>query len=543
MPNQLIKFTIILITLLLTAAGQANGGWPWQEKTLVTLDGVTYTSVDFRNWWRYWQEEGQPLPETPELFIDWTLQYREAERMRLFEDPAYQRKIQTFLKTRTLMHLKNEEIDSKVEVSDRDIRTRYEKLYVPLYHLTTLAFADREAADKLLGEIDPASVDEPSLGKLAEDPENKLQLTKAWLRPSSFSPDNLTAVEKLKPGQLSPPLMGNKGSVVLFLHDTSPGSKDDYASVEQMIRQYLAKQQAGELTNALLKKLRRSYAVTVDEQRLQAIDINAPLDSFTDEPLISTKNGDISEKLFMAQLTKQKRFKVKNNFAIGDPMAFKQMVLNGIINQSLTSWEGLARGYETKEPLKDTYTFYSRHRLIKSLESRVLKSTDEISAAEIEQYYQEHIQEFSSPEIIRMSIINGDEGAMNGLWTEVAMGGDFRKLTAKFFGQAPPVREVPANHLEPEVKAVVDNLNKGELSQVFTVKGHFSLLLLVAKKPARTLPLHEVEKQIREKIGQQKAEDKRQEFLARLRGQSTIEINDAVWQQLRKEMEGKNDQS
>ncbi len=546
MPKQLIKTISILITLLLLAAPHANAGWPWQDNTLVTIDDVKYSSDDFRSWWTNWQEKDQPLPDTPNPFIDWILQYREAERMRLFEDPYYQRKILTFLKARTLMLLKAEEIDSKIEIKDHNIEARYQKLYVPLYQITILAFNNQEDGNQLIGKINSATVNEELLKRLAKDPENKLQLKKEWLRPSSFSPENLNAVQQLKPGQLSPLLPGSKGYIILFLHESSSGSKEDYASVKKMIRQHLWKKQEGELTNKLLKTLRRKYEVTVDDERLQALDINAPLESFSDEPLINTTHGEISEKLFMAQLAKQKNFRLKNNFSINDTMAFKQQILNGVIDQTLTSWEGLSRGYETKAPLLETYTFYSRHRLIKSLESRVLKDSSVITPEEINQYYQDHKQEFTTPEIIRMSIIDGDKRAMNSLWTEIAMGGDFRQLTKKFFGHSPPVRDVPANHLEPEVKAMVDSLGKGELSPVFTVKDHLSLLLLVDRKPARTIPLQEVAKQIHKEISRQKAENIRKDFLIRLRAQSSIEINDTIWQQLKKEMketEGENDQS
>ncbi len=546
MPRQLNTILAILITMLLVSATQSSGAWPWQDNTLVTIDGENYSTDDFRSWWTNWQEKDQPLPETPAPYIDWILQYREAERMRLFEDPAFQRKVQTFLKARTLMLLKNEEVDAKVKVRDSDIRARYEKLYVPLYQVTILSFSDQEAADSLLARIGTDAVDETLLKNLANDPTNRLQLKKQWLRPSSFSPENLAAVQQLTPGRLSPPLQGRRGVVMLFLHATSDGDNKDYESVKKVIYQYLRKQRAGELTAELLQKLRRKYEVTVDEERLQAIDIDAPLESFTDAPLITTTNGDISEKLFMAQLLKQKRFNTRNNFAVTDAMVFKQRVLNGIIDQTLTTWEGLARGYENKPPLKESYLFYSRHRMIKRLESRVLKVATETTPEEIEQYYREHIREFTTPEIIRMSILDGDKKAMQVIWTEVAMGGDFRQLTAKLFGHAPPVRDVPVNHLEPEVLAMVNSLDKGELSPVFSVNGHTSLLLLVDRKPARTMPLSKVSKQIREQIAQQRAENKRQEFLIRLRGQSTIEINDAVWQRLKEDMqetEKKDDQA
>jgi len=516
--------------------GTAYCGWPWQDATLVTIDGQEYTTGDFREWWENWREKGQQVPTTPDPYINWILQYREAERMRLYEDPVYRHKVLTFLKAQTLMLLKAEEIDAKINISERDIQTYYQKHYTPIYQVRVLSFASEDDANALLETLAGKQITVALLEELAADSKNKMRLENKVLRPTGLAPEVLKALQNLAPGKISTPIIRKKKAVLLFLEQAQPGNSHDLAMVQRTIHESLWKKEENRLTTELLKKLRKSYRVTVDRERLQSIDINKDLDSFSDEPLIRTKNGNISEKQFMGQLLRQRRFRIHNGFAVGDAQTLKEQVVNGIIDQTLTSWEALARGYEKKAPLKKRYEFYCQHRLIKALDRRLLKGLPPVTKKDIEQYYKEHINQFTTPEIIRMIVIEGTKKNMDSLWTEVAMGGNFQDLIEKRSGRTPPVREIPANHLDPEVKAIVDSLGKGEVSPVFTVKGHVSLIQLLERKPPRIMPLDRVAKQIQKKLQEEKEQQVKDTFLARLKDNSTVEVNRGVWKELRQEL-------
>ncbi len=514
----------------------AYSSWPWQASTLVTIDDRDYTTKDFRVWWKNWKEKGQAVPKSPDPYVDWILQYREADRMRLYEDPVYRHKVLTFLKAQTLMLLKSEEIDTKINIGERAIEDYYQKHYTPLYQIRVLSFFSPEDADALLKKLDDTTITIPELEKLAADHTNKMRLETKLLRPTGLEPDVLKALQGLSPGGISTPIIRKKATLLLFLEQIKPGSKHDLAMVQRTIHESLWKKEENRLTVELLKKLRKTYQVTVDRDRLQSININKKIDSFSDAPLITTKKGNISEKQFMAQLIRQRRFRMHNGFGLGDAQAFKGQVLNGIIDQTLTSWEALARGYEKQTPLRERYEFYCQHRLIKALERRLMKEIAPVTQQDIKRYYTEHLKKFTTPEIIRMIVVDGTEKNMNSLWTEVAMGGNFQEIIEKRSGNEPPVRELPSNHLDPEVKAIVDSLGEGEVSPVFTVKGHISLLKLLDRKSAKILPLDNVAVQIRKNLQQQKEQQAKNKFLARLRENSSIEVDNGTWRKLRNEL-------
>ena len=526
-------FLILLVLVSFVHAGQL----PWGNSALVTIDGEEYSGDDFRVWWANLREKDMALPETPDPFVDWILMFREAERMQLYQDPDYRKKVLTFLKARTLMLLKAEEVDSRISISDQDLRARYQRDFTPVFQVNLLFFANREAAENLRQQFGGRSVDEERFKGVASGRDGLLSIRTQAYRPGFIDPGWREILEGLEMGGMSQPMAWKKGFVVLRLQEKTEGSADDLELVRRQIRQSLWKERQADLTIRLLQDLRRKYEVKVNHDRLQQLDITRSDDSFSNEPIVATTQGLVTEKEFMLQVRRMQRFRRQNGFSEDNSEAFKQRIVNGIIDQTLTSWEARARRYETKQPFKDTYTYYCRHRMIRALERKVFLPQAEVGQKDIEDYYQQHLEEFTIPETIRMVIAEGGEQEMNGLWTEVAMGGDFQLLARKRFGHELPVREIPADHLQKQVNGVVSRLSKGELSPVFTVDGHVTLVQLVERKPARIQPLDMVGGRIGEKLQKQRLAAVREDFLKRLRAQSSIKVDSDLWQQLKKEME------
>lgn len=524
-----LSLLLVLVGLVPRPCHGGAGG----EETLVTIDGTPYTTGDFLVWWENWRQDGQaPFPGTPDSFVDWLLLFREAERMQLYKDPGYRKKVLTFLRARTLMLLKAEEIDSRITISDQDLRTRYRRDYVPLYRVNILFFRSREPASRLLATLGAGPVNERRLRRLAAGGDAPFTLQSGWYRPGGIDPQWRRILSGLGQGRMSGPVAWKKGVVVLHCQEVRPGDEEDFAEVREQVRRVLWKEEEQRLTMALLRKLRRKYHVRVDRERLRQLDISRQDDDFSDQPLISTDGGVVTERQFMLQVRRMQRFRRRNGFREDTSDAFREQILNAIIDQTLTSWEALARHYEKKPPFAATYTYYCRHRMIRSLEERILQDRTGILPDDVRRYYREHRQEFTRPEIIRMAIVEGSEEEMNELWTEVAMGGDFLTLARQRLGHAPQVRDIPVGHLQPQVRQVAARLTRGELSPVFSVNGHVSLLLLVDRTPARLQPLAEVGEQIRRRLRKQRRAAARKDFLARLRARSSIGINSGAWRRL-----------
>ena len=114
---------------------------------------MEFTSTDFKNWWENWREKDQPFPHTIAPYIDWLLFVKEAERMMLFDDPAYHRDINTYLKVLSLVRFKNEEVDSKINITDEMIKARYNELYIPVWSYHIIIIKDKDTAELLYSDL------------------------------------------------------------------------------------------------------------------------------------------------------------------------------------------------------------------------------------------------------------------------------------------------------------------------------------------------------------------------------------------------------
>lgn len=532
------KILFFCFILSLCATLPLHGSWlPWSSQTLVSIGGEDYSNDDFKVWWENWQEKDMQLPESPAPFIDWILLFKEAERMKLYESPVYRKKALTFLKARTLMYLKAEEIDSKIKISDDDLWKQYLKTYAPQYQINIFFFKKQETAQAFVDKIgnDPVS-DEEFATRHGRD-DGYFSQRSEWYRPLAINPGWLPILHELKKGKLSQPVPWKGDFVVLRLQDLLEGNRADFEIVKNQVREKVWKEQENKLTVDLLTRLRQQYHVKVDSERLEKLDTETPANGGSDEPLIYTDNGNISEKIVLAKIHQLQRFRRQNGFKVENSFQFKNQVVNGIIDQTLTSWEALARKYEEKPPFESTYKFYCQHRMTKLLEERLFVPQATVTEEEIQAYYEENLPLYTQPEIIRMAIIEGDEKTLNDLWLEVALGGDFMTLARQRTGNEVPIREIPANHLHPQVKEVLDKLTKNEVSKAFKVDEHVSLVQLIERKAKQTMPLSEVKEDIKQSLYTAKLAALRQDYLDKLRVKYAVEINDKAWQNLKKEME------
>lgn len=125
--------TIPLLFLLISAFTPGGGNAAWAEggKPLAVIDGQMYSAEDYEHWWEHWRDTENQQPESATPFIEWSLLVREAERMELSTVPEFRHKVEVFLKARTLMALKYDEIDTKVSISEDDLKAAYERDYGP----------------------------------------------------------------------------------------------------------------------------------------------------------------------------------------------------------------------------------------------------------------------------------------------------------------------------------------------------------------------------------------------------------------------------
>lgn len=461
--------------------------------------------------------------------------------MDLASDPGFKRQTEIFLQSRTLMMLKYDAVDSQIKVSDDEIKARYREKYLPLWLVERLKFKDDAAALAAWQELSEKklTVDE-LLARKAEEggPEST---SKDWLRPNRIDPGWSAIFTKMKIGEVVDPGQHNNGPILYFLKDRKDEDADDLAKLHDDIRKDIWREKENTLTRELIDKLRDKYQVKVDEERLAALDLNAADETYTDDNIITSTNQNISEKQFMAVIHRVAKTSPAASVALSDPAKapkFKQDTAANIIAQAVTNWECLDRHYEKKEPFKWEYEFNYNHRLGKAVERRLFAPEATVSDDEIKKQYEEHLDRYTQPSIVKLYIVDETQGPIDKVWADVAAGENFEQVAKEQFGLAYKSQEVPENHLDPEVKPVVAKLADGETSQIFKAQGIRVLVHLVERTPAAPLPFERVKKSISSELRKEKLKKLRSAYLEKLRSQSTIEVREGEWKDIQKELGG-----
>ena len=239
-----IFFLILLSTLLCKAPQAAEAFWFNGGEPLLKINDVAYTSVDFRNWWQEWREPESPLPTSLTPFVEWMILVQEARNMELEENRAYRRKIDIFVKSRSLMMFKHEMVDSQIKEPDKEfLWGEYEKKYQPIFELKILQLADQVVAEKILKAcVDGTELEQAALDSGVAEPRF---LLRKGVRPASagevFKP---LFEDQLDKGRFLLLLSANGFWMVVEVVDKQVASDEDFAGkVEGLRKDYFRDQE------------------------------------------------------------------------------------------------------------------------------------------------------------------------------------------------------------------------------------------------------------------------------------------------------------
>ena len=538
------RFTPILILLLVTllfSAVPARAFWFGGDDTLVTIDGTRYRAADFKLWWQFWKDEKQALPESPDFYVDWLLLAREAEQMELGADPGFRRQTEVFLKSRALLMLKYDEVNSRINITEADLQAYYDSSYQPRWLVQRLEFNDAAAAAAAWQELAAGTVTFDELAARPLEQGGPKLNRENWLRPKAIDPGWAAIFVKLEVGAVVDPAEHEQGPGLFRLKERKAGDAEDFAKLHDELQRELWKKQENDLTLALLESLREKYQVTVDYERIDAIDLTAAEDTFGDDLVITTSKQSVTERDFVIIANRHLASRAASAHALTDPedtRKLKREITGGIIAQNVTDWGALDRHYENDPRFKDEFDFHVRHRLVLALEQRLFLPNAKVSAEEIKRHYEENLERYTQPAMVKVVILDDTQGPVAQVLADVLVGVPFSKAMVDRLERRIPPQDIPVNHLDPEVRAAVDKLTVGETSPLFTAQGSQVLVHLQERTPAMPLPLERVTESIRSRLSREKIDQQRRDYLDLLKKRSRIEIRSRQWKAIQKELGG-----
>lgn len=237
----------------------------------------------------------------------------------------------------------------------------------------------------------------------------------------------------------------------------------------------------------------------------------------------------------------------------------RQALLDEMINVELLAREAERRGIDKRPETLELVRQFQRDEVLRRLR-RATPAPEQIPAAEVSRYYQEHREDFHEPERRRAAhIALADEALARRVLGEAAGASPerWRELVAKYAGtpadsdptSARPALEVPgdlgmlslsetgsdaeAGVPEPVRRAVFAIAEVGQVHpQLVAAAGRFHILRLVSRVESRQRTLEEADAPIRLRLVQELQAQAQAALIARLRQTVPVSIDDATLEQV-----------
>ena len=524
---------LLLLTLLCTAPTASAWNLWGNSEPLLTVNEQTYQCQDYLDWWREWREDDQP-PTSPDDYVNWLLLAGEAAQMQLQDQPSYQRKIATFLKVRSMMLFKKEEIDDKVITPDeKTLYNFYLESFTPHWQLRTVTFRTSEELDRFMAAYaaSPDSSTEEILASLSLTNDDYLLSSAVWDRPYHLPEKITTLLRAADTRRFSEPYPWRETWQVIEVLAAESAADDDFTQLRPSLEQLHLKRQRTNLTAKLIEQLRKKYPIEIDQKLLESIQYDGVPEEQAQQIVLKFLSFQVTAaelqnaaKQQYDSLAPQQKMKVPFSTT-------RQQVLEAIISQNLVDTEALERHYEQRPPLKSTFDFYRNHRLIRELERQIIQpEVQNVTAEAIREAYEKHKLQLSGPplvEIIRGQTTDPDLAAR--LHAKLREGEDFSAIMAVLGNRNSKPEKLPLQHLIDPVQDVLKTLRPGQTAMVEDGENYIFIRLIKAPKQ-EIVAFDKVKQSLEDELKRGAFLQKKQDVIQQLRKRSTIEINQQQWQ-------------
>lgn len=185
----------------------------------------------------------------------------------------------------------------------------------------------------------------------------------------------------------------------------------------------------------------------------------------------------------------------------------------------------------------DKFREFQRDMIIVSeMRKQAVKGITAVSEPKINDYYKEHVEEYSQPEQIKLRMIamhGVDNSArrkeMDEIRQKIIDGAEFGDLARMYSEDSTQEASgdwgwIDRKKLNESLTKIAFSLKPGEVSQVVEMGGNFYLLFCEAKKPATVKPLKDVHDEIEKALLQTQRQQEQQEWLQKLRKKAFIKV-------------------
>jgi parvulin-like peptidyl-prolyl isomerase len=467
---------------------------------------------------------GVSVTQFVERAIDDRLMLQDAGRMGLFEQPDVRQAVRAYLTREAVGRLYNEEIASRVKVSEAEIKEKflagYDEAGLVVFSLEAPEKAE-EAARRLREGASPAEV-ATALG-VEEPPERFMR--------RALAGEEFLPLFGMKPGEVMGPLAKQGRHLVIKMVRLRPAEVKDFPlfrdSIERPIRK-LREQEQGE---RYLAELKTKHPHQTDEALLASLpaDLEGMAALKEDERVVARVD---EAELRVGEVAAEVERALRRRPEGLAPAEATRNVVKAWVEERLVDTEALSRRYEEIDPvLARELESYREDLVLRIYLNRVVVPQVKIDDAGVAAYYEAHQQDYLQPgrlKLRQMSLASAEKAA----WAleELKKGAEFGWLAkthsvdqlAEKGGQIGWVAE---DRLNPQALEALKGVEPGGVSAVVHLGENYQIMKLEEREAPQPFPLEEVGRQVRSDLYRAELEKARLQVAARLREGAEIEVN------------------
>ncbi len=412
-------------------------------------------------------------------------------------------------------------------------RATVEKLYKETareYKLTSVLVQKVADADKIEADI-KAGKDFTAIVKEFVDKGAKGGQEANYVKKDSLLPEIVSVVSGMKVGAISPRIPIESGFVFARLDDSRLPEKEDAEAMKKAEEQALLLKKGSALTD-FKKQLVKKY-VKINAKLFNSLDFEAKTPGFDkmlkDNRVIATVKGEKS--ITVGELAKGIAGKYYHGVQEGIENKTvnekKLLVFDELVHKRIFTKEALAEGIDKSKEYKDMVKAYEDSVLFGTFVDKAITPEVKLKPEEVKAYYDEHIADYSYPEMMRIrSIAFTSREYAEGAIVKLRRGDDFDWLLANAEGRAPKDAKgllifkgdlLITKDLPEGVRKAIAGAKPGDLKLYADQDNNFYVLSIKDVVPAKPQDFDEVKSQVAKKVYAEKINKAMEDWAEKLK--------------------------
>ena len=466
--------------------------------------------------------------------INSRLMVQEGRRIGLDDLPDARDLVDVFSKV-TLREMLVERQLKNVKADEKGVERLYRD-FVKEWKITSILIEKEEEAKKAEEALKGGKSFDELVKKLIENGKAKGGEEKNYFKKKDLDPQISEVLSKMEVGSISPIVPIKNGFVILKVEDIR---YPDNPEAREKAKQEGIALEKGKALKEYISALLKKYSV-IRQKVLDSVDYEAKEPGFEallkDERVVAEIKGE--KPITVGEMTEQVRQQLYHgvNRAIENKRInpTKVPTLEDMVYKRIFRKEGLRLGVDKTEEYKAKVRNYERSVVFGAFVEKAIVPDVKIREEDLRNYYNEHVREFTYPEMIKInSLAFGKREDAEDAIEKLRKGVDFQWLIAHTEGQLDKdtrdLLHFEGNLLATEslpegVQKVVSGARSGDLRLYASPEGYFYALSIQEVTSSRPQPYEEARETVARVVYNVKLQKAVEDWADKLRAVSDVKV-------------------